>query len=101
MAVIVCPGGSYFWHDIEVEGYGVAEWLQRNGISAFVLNYRTGYVPAFITHYRLIFRGNRYPDPQDDLLQAVNDMIRRMKSDGSLQRLHEKYGLVYQYGASL
>ena len=38
---------------------------------------------------------------QDDLLQAVNDMIRRMKSDGSLQRLHEKYGLVYQYGASL
>ena len=71
MAVIVCPGGSYFWHDIEVEGYGVAEWLQRNGISAFVLNYRTGYVPAFITHYRLIFRGNRYPDPQDDLLQAV------------------------------
>ena len=71
LAVIVCPGGSYFWHDIETEGYGVAEWLQQNGISAFVLNYRTGYVPAFITHYRKVFRGNRYPDPQDDLLQAL------------------------------
>ena len=71
IAVIVCPGGSYFWHDIETEGYGVAQWLQENGISAFVLNYRTGYVPAFITHYRLVFRGNRYPDPQDDLLQAL------------------------------
>ena len=71
IAVIVCPGGSYFWHDIETEGYGVAQWLQENGISAFVLNYRTGYVPAFITHYRLLFRGNRYPDPQDDLLQAL------------------------------
>ena len=71
MAVIVCPGGSYFWHDIETEGYGVAQWLQQNGISAFVLNYRTGYVPAFITHYRKLFRGNRYPDPQDDLLQAL------------------------------
>lgn len=71
IAVIICPGGSYFWHDIETEGYGVAQWLQENGISAFVLNYRTGYVPAFITHYRLVFRGNRYPDPQDDLLQAL------------------------------
>ena len=70
-AIIVCPGGSYFWHDTENEGSLVAEWLQKNGISAFVLRYRTGYVPAFITHYRLIFRGNRYPDPQNDLKQAL------------------------------
>ena len=71
MTIIVCPGGSYFWHDIETEGYEVGRWLQKNGINAFVLNYRTAYVPAFITHYRLIFRGNRYPDPQDDLCQAI------------------------------
>ena len=71
-AVVVCPGGSYFWHDIETEGYGVAQWLQQNGISAFVLRYRTAYVPAFITRYRYIFRGNRYPDPQDDLRQALS-----------------------------
>ena len=70
-AIIVCPGGSYFWHDIEVEGHLVAKWLQSNGIAAFVLNYRTGYVPAYITHYRLLFRGNRYPDPQDDLLRTM------------------------------
>lgn len=72
MAVIVCPGGSYFWHDTETEGHEVARWLQANGISAFVLNYRTAYVPAFITHYRLLFRGNRYPDPQDDLRQTMH-----------------------------
>ena len=71
-AVVVCPGGSYFWHDIETEGHGVARWLQQNGISAFVLRYRTAYVPAFITRYRYIFRGNRYPDPQDDLQQALS-----------------------------
>jgi len=69
--IIVCPGGSYFWHDIKTEGDDVAKWLQENGISAFVLNYRTAYVPAFIFHYRHIFRGNRYPDPQDDLRQAL------------------------------
>lgn len=34
---------------------------------------------------------------QEDLLQLVNTTIRQMKSDGSLRRLHEKYGLVYAY----
>lgn len=71
MAVVVCPGGSYFWHDTNTEGHDVAKWLQANGISAFVLNYRTAYVPAFLFRYRYILRGNRYPDPQDDLRQAL------------------------------
>ena len=34
---------------------------------------------------------------QDDLLLMVNNLIRKMKSDGSLRRLHAKYGLVYDY----
>ena len=34
---------------------------------------------------------------QEDLLQTVNHTIRQMKSDGTLRRLHEKYGLVYAY----
>ena len=32
---------------------------------------------------------------QEDLLQVVNSTIQKMKSDGSLRRLHEKFGLVY------
>lgn len=71
VSVIVCPGGSYFWHDINVEGHDVARWLQQNGITAFVLKYRAGGVWAFVSHYRLLWRGHRYPDPQDDLLQAL------------------------------
>lgn len=70
-SIIVCPGGSYFWHDMEAEGREVAAWLNGEGINAFVLRYRTAYVPAFLFHYRLLFRGNRYPDPQDDLRQAL------------------------------
>jgi acetyl esterase/lipase len=70
-AAIVLPGGSYFWHDMDNEGFQVAHWLQSKGIAAFVLRYRTAYVPAFVTHFRLLFRGNRYPDPQDDLRQAL------------------------------
>ena len=34
---------------------------------------------------------------QDDLLQMVNGVIQKMKSDGSLRRLCEKYGLLYAY----
>jgi cyclohexadienyl dehydratase len=31
---------------------------------------------------------------QDDLLQLVNDVIRQMKSDGTLRQLQQKYGLI-------
>ncbi len=34
---------------------------------------------------------------QEDLLQMVNNVIQKIKSDGTLRRLHEKYGLVYAY----
>ncbi len=34
---------------------------------------------------------------QEDLLLLVNNVIRQMKADGSLRKLHEKYGLVYAY----
>lgn len=70
-AVIVCPGGSYFWHDMEGEGAAVGRWLQQNGISAFVLRYRTAGFWAFLTRFRYIFRGNRHPDALNDLRQAI------------------------------
>ena len=34
---------------------------------------------------------------QEDLLRVVNNVIQKMKGDGSLRRLHEKYSLVYSY----
>lgn len=34
---------------------------------------------------------------QDDLLEKVNDVIQKMKTDGSLRKLHEKYGLSYAF----
>lgn len=71
IACIVCPGGSYFWLDKKTEGVGVAEWLQANGISAFVLEYRVGGIPGFITHHRLLSRGNRYPDMLQDVQRSI------------------------------
>lgn len=70
-AVIVCPGGSYCWLDEENEGDKVAEWLQSNDITAFVLRYRVIGVPAFMWRYRCLFRGKQHPDMITDAQRAL------------------------------
>lgn len=70
-AIIVCPGGSYFWLASTTEGRRVAEWLQQNGIAAFVLHYRTAGGFAFASHDRLIVRGHRHPDMVQDAQRAI------------------------------
>ncbi len=82
LAVVVCPGGSYFWHDMESEGMVVGKWLQQNGISAFVLRYRAAGFWAFFSHYRYLVRGNRYPDALDDLHQAMKYIKARANEYG-------------------
>lgn len=71
LAVIICPGGSYCWLDEENEGEKVAEWLQQNGITAFVLRYRTIGFGAFFLHYRCAFRGKQHPDMITDAQRAL------------------------------
>lgn len=39
-AVVVCPGGGYGFLADDHEGKRVAEWLNRHGVTAFVLKYR-------------------------------------------------------------
>ena len=40
-AVIVCPGGSYHHLGLKGEGNTTATWFAQNGVTAFVLKYRT------------------------------------------------------------
>ncbi len=39
-AVIVCPGGGYQGLAMDYEGFEVAQWLNRHGVTGFVLRYR-------------------------------------------------------------
>lgn len=41
IAVIICPGGSYHHLGLYNEGNTSAKWFTQNGITAFVLKYRT------------------------------------------------------------
>lgn len=70
-AVIVCPGGSYCWHDYETEGVMVAEWLRRQGVAAFLLKYRVQGIVPYITHSRAIFGGHKHPDMIEDIQRAL------------------------------
>lgn len=39
-AIIICPGGAYGGLAMEPEGHGIARWLNENGITGLVLEYR-------------------------------------------------------------
>lgn len=60
VSVLVCPGGSYaHTMGIPVEGFAVAEWLNSQGINAFVLKYRVG------------LKGYHYPAMLEDVQYAI------------------------------
>lgn len=40
-SVLICPGGAYYDVSLDQEGYPTAEFLQKSGVTAFVLKYRT------------------------------------------------------------
>ncbi len=61
-AVVICPGGGYVYEAIHHEGYAIAAWLNKLGVSAFVLNYR-------LPHGKLPPSG--VPWPLQDVRRAV------------------------------
>ena len=70
-AIIVCPGGSYCWHDRKNEGRLVAQYLQQQGITAFVLNYRVQGMFQYGSHARLLYKGNQHPAMIMDAQRAL------------------------------
>ena len=63
-AVVICPGGGYGGLAMGHEGHQIAEWLNKNGISAFICDYR--------------HRGKGYghPYPLMDVQRAIR-MVRK------------------------
>ena len=49
VAVVVAPGGGHSQLVIDKEGWEIADWLNKNGIAAFVLKYRLARAPG--SHY--------------------------------------------------
>ncbi len=79
-AVIVCPGGSYFWLDKETEGRRVAQWLCDHQIAAFVLEYSHAGWAAFAYHVRL--KGRSFPAGFNDLCDVLSKVRARADEYG-------------------
>lgn len=75
--VIICPGGSYFWLGTDVEGRQVAQWLNDNGIAAFVLEYSHGGWASFVSHIHM--KNRMYPSGYNDLCAAIDSV--RLNAD--------------------
>jgi acetyl esterase/lipase len=70
-AVIVCPGGGFYFLNIDNEGTDAAKWLNTRGVAAFVLK------------YRLL----QTPDSDEDFLQQLQhaaQTMERMKAHAPL-----------------
>ena len=84
-AVIICPGGSYFWlADID-EGGKVGECLCRHGVAAFVLSYRVAGKFNFITDMRFLYRGTQYPSMLEDAQRSVQ-IVRNLSSEYGIDK---------------
>lgn len=90
MAVIVCPGGSYYWLSRKTEGADVAVKLRDKGFAAFVLNYRHAGTRYFLFR-DLAFPQNHYPDALEDLGAALRE-VRSKAEEYSIDPL--KVGVV-------
>lgn len=76
-AVVVCPGGSYFWLARKSEGSEVAKWLNDNGYAAYVLEYPVPGWWSWFTHIRRCC-GKQYPAQ----LESLGNALKTVKSKG-------------------
>jgi acetyl esterase/lipase len=83
-AVIICPGGAYRILAYDKEGTEIAEWLNKLGYSAFVLQYRI-------------------PDKREGALQDAQRAIRLVKMNAAKWNIDpEKVGIMgFSAGGSL
>lgn len=83
-AVIVCPGGGYSVLAYDKEGTEIAAWLNRQGISAFVLQYRV-------------------PQKKEGALQDIQRSIRLVKSNSEKWAIDpDRLGIIgFSAGGSL
>jgi len=83
-SVIICPGGGYLTLAMNKEGSEVAEWFNKMGFTAFVLQYRT-------------------PDKRTGALQDLQRAMRVIRSNASKWKIDpDKLGVIgFSAGADL
>jgi acetyl esterase/lipase len=83
-SVIICPGGSYLTLGMNKEGSEIAEWFNKLGFTAFVLQYRV-------------------PEKRYGALQDIQRAMRLIKNDAAKWKINpDKLGVIgFSAGADL
>ncbi|MGZ0174784.1 MAG: prolyl oligopeptidase family serine peptidase [Planctomycetales bacterium] len=68
--IIVCPGGGYGGLAMGHEGYDIVEWLNKRGVSAWILRYRLG------------SKGYHHPIQKGDVLRAIRTVRHNAAASG-------------------
>jgi hypothetical protein len=67
-AVVVCPGGGYWFLSTINEGTGVCEWLNSIGVTGILLRYRTPTADETLPYKYPVEDLQRFQVPAADLL---------------------------------
>ena len=83
-AVIICPGGSYLTLGMNKEGSEIAEWFNKLGFTAFVLQYRV-------------------PEKRFGAVQDIQRAMRLIRADAAKWKINsDKLGVIgFSAGADL
>ena len=83
--MVIAPGGGHRQLVIEKEGWEIADWLNANGIAAFVLKYRLAKA-----------EGSKYTLPEEvyaDAARSIRLVRSRAKAVGRGSCAHRLYWL--------
>jgi len=69
--IIILPGGSYCWLARKTEGTEVSEYLHAQGYDTHVHHYPVQGIPSYVTHYGLLIRRHKHPDPIRSLQSLI------------------------------
>lgn len=88
-AVIICPGGGFQFQVFELEGYDVARWLAKKGMTAFVLKYRVAH--TFVDPLKEFFEKMSHHEKfEEDVAPIIKLAIEDARQSVMYVRQHAK-----------
>jgi acetyl esterase/lipase len=87
-AVIICPGGGFQVLAIESEGFEVAGWLNKKGVTAFVLKYRLAHSLTDDPTKEFMAKNPNSPEFNKSIIELVSLDLADVKAAVSFVRTH-------------
>ena len=85
-AMIIAPGGAFTFLMVDYEGYDMARWLAKQGVTAFVLKYRVRHSPEsdqeYVPFVQNLMNGLSHRDPNAPPIKELEEARTWAEEDG-------------------